>query len=120
MNLILMQKGYPLVVILKNDRQKYYRALEKADKGNMQDIEKFIAQAVERSMNMYLNVIKTNSNRKEQLVTLSELSKYGSFSEKYLNLLARSGKLEAHKEGRVWLSSQKALSDYLLNRERKR
>ncbi len=39
-----MQKGYPVVVILKNDRQKYYRALEKADKGNIQDIEKFIAQ----------------------------------------------------------------------------
>lgn len=120
MNLILMQKGYPLVVILKNDRQKYYRALEKADKGNKQDIEKFIAQAVERSINMYLNVIKTTSNRKEQLITLSELSKYGTFSEKYLNLLARSGKLEAHKEGRVWLSSQKALNEYLLNRERKR
>jgi Fic family protein len=120
MNLILMQKGYPLVVILKNDRQKYYRALEKADKGNIEEIEKFIAQAVERSINIYLNVIKTNSNRKEQLITLSELSNHSTFSEKYLNLLARSGKLEAHKEGRNWLSSQKALNEYLLNRERKR
>jgi len=26
MNLLLMQKGYPLVVILKNDRKKYYRS----------------------------------------------------------------------------------------------
>ena len=120
MNLILMQKGYPMVVILKNDRQKYYRALEKADKGSTQDIEKFIAQAVERSINMYLKAIQTNSNPKEQLITLSELAKYGTFSEKYLNLLARSGKLEAHKEGRLWLSSRKALNDYLENRERKR
>lgn len=120
MNLILLQKGYPLVVILKNDRQKYYRALEKADKGNFNDIEKFIAQAVERSMNMYLQVIKSTSNRKEQYITLSELSKHTAFSEKYLNLLARSGKLEAHKEGRIWLSSRKALNEYMENRERKR
>jgi len=34
MNLLLMQEGYPLVLILKNDRRKYYRVLELADKGN--------------------------------------------------------------------------------------
>lgn len=120
MNLILMQKGYPMVVILKNDRQKYYRALEKADKGSTDDIEKFIAQAVERSMNIYLKAIESTSNKKDQLVPLSTLSKHGSFSSKYLNLLVRSGKLEAHKEGRIWLSSKKALDEYLENRERKR
>jgi Fic family protein len=120
MNLILMQKGYPMVIILKNDRQKYYRALEKADKGQFEDIEKFIAQAVERSMNIYLKAIQSNSNIKENLVLLSELSKQSSFSEKYLNLLARSGKLEAHKEGRNWLSSKKALENYMNDRERKR
>lgn len=120
MNLILMQKGYPLVIILKNDRKKYYRALEKADKGKTDDMEKFVAQAVERSMNIYLKAIQSGSKKDEQLVLLSELAKGSKFSEKYLNLLARSGKLEAHKEGRNWLSSQKALSAYLENRERKR
>jgi Fic family protein len=120
MNLILMQKGYPMVVILKNDRQKYYRALEKADKGNTDDIEKFIAQAVERSMSIYLKAIEVTSNKKDQLMPLSALSKQGSFSSKYLNLLVRAGKLEAHKEGRVWLSSKKALDEYLENRQRKR
>ena len=120
MNLILMQKGYPTVIILKNDRKKYYRALEKADKGKTDDIEKFVAQAVERSINIYLKAIQSGSNKDEQLVLLSELAKESKFSEKYLNLLARSGKLEAHKEGRNWLSSQKALGSYLVNRERKR
>ncbi len=120
MNLILMQKGYPLVTILKNDRKKYYRALEKADRDNYEDLGKFVAHAVERSMNIYLKAIKTGSNPNEQLVLLSELSKVNPYSEKYLNLLVRSGKLEAHKEGRNWVSSQKALDDYLANRERKR
>lgn len=120
MNLILMQKGYPMVIILKNDRQKYYRALDKADRGNSADIEKLIAQAVERSMNIYLKVIKSGTSSYEKLVPLSALTKKSGFSEKYLNLLARSGKLEAHKEGRNWLSSQRALDSYLQTRERKR
>lgn len=120
MNLLLMQKGYPMVIILKNDRQKYYRALEKADTGKYDDLEKFIAQAVERSMNIYLKAIQSGSNPTDRLVPLSELSKHSRFSEKYLNLLARSGKLEAHKEGRNWLSSKAALKNYLANRERKR
>ncbi len=120
MNLILMHKGYPLAIILKNDRQKYYNALNKADRGNTSDIEKLVAQSVERAMNIYLKVIKPGKSANEKLVPLSALTKKSGFSEKYLNLLARSGKLEAHKEGRLWLSSQKAAEAYLNNRERKR
>lgn len=120
MNLILMQRGYPMAIILKNDRHKYYSALDKADRGNTSDIEKIIAQSVERSMNLYLKVIKSLTSVHEKLVSLSSLTKKSGFSEKYLNLLARSGKLEAHKEGRIWLSSQKALDSYLQNRERTR
>lgn len=120
MNVILMQHGYPMVIILKNERKKYYSALEKADKGHFDDIEKLIAQAVERSLNIYIQAIQSTSNTKESLIKLSELAKHSKFSEKYLNLLARSGKLDAHKENRNWLSSQKALEDYLKNRERKR
>lgn len=119
MNLILMQKGYPLVTILKNDRKKYYSALEKADAGNFADFGKFIAQAVERSMNIYLKAIGSGSSKYESLVLLSGLAKSNPYSKKYLNLLARSGKLDAHKEGRNWLSSQKALNEYLANRIRK-
>jgi len=37
-----------------------------------------------------------------------------------LNLLAREGKLGAHKEGRDWVSSEEALKRYLDDRERKR
>lgn len=120
MNLTSMKKGYPMVIILKNDRQKYYRALDRADRGDKTDIEKLIAQAVERSMNIYVKVIKSGASKNEKLVRLSGLTKKSGFSEKYLNLLARSGKLDAHKEGRVWLSSQKALESYLQERERKR
>lgn len=120
MNLLLMTKGYPLVVILKNDRKKYYASLDKADHGDTSAIERLVAQAVERSMNIYLKAIRPKQDPRAKLVPLSKLAAGTKFSEKYLNLLARSGKLEAHKEGRNWVSSKAALKRYLDTRERKR
>jgi len=120
MNILLMQAGYPLVVILKNDRKKYYRTLGEADKGNYLPFVRFIAQAVQRSLDIYLKVLTPSRKDKEHFIPLAEVAKESKFTEKYLNLLARSGKLEAHKEGRNWLSSKDALKRYLDGRERKR
>jgi len=117
MNVLLMQNGYPLVIILKNDRKKYYDVLEKADKGKLEPLIKFVAQAVEKSLNIYLNAIDEVFGKKK-LLLLSELAKKTPYSEKYLNLLARTGRLDAHKEGRNWLSSVDAVREYQNKRER--
>jgi Fic family protein len=117
MNLLLMQKGYPLAVILKNDRKKYYEALDSADKGKPGKLAVLVAQAVERSMTLYLRALGSGD---ERYLPLSEIAKKSPFSAKYLNLLVRSGKLEAHKEGRSWVTSREALERYLAGRERKR
>lgn len=120
MNIALMQAGYPLVVVLKNDRKKYYRTLGEADKGNYAPFVRFIAQAVQRSLDIYLKVLTPALKNKEHFISLAELAKRSKFTDKYLNLLARSGRLEAHKEGRNWLSSKEALERYLEGRKRKR
>lgn len=120
MNVVLLQAGFPLVVILKNDRRRYYRLLGEADKGKTTLFSTFIAQAVQRSLDIYLKVLTPTKEYKEKFITLAELAKNSSFSPKYLNLLTRTGKLEAHKEGRNWLSSKEALKRYLANRKRKR
>ena len=120
MNLLLMQVCYPLAIILKNDRKKYYEVLEQADRGNYESLVKFIAQSVERSLDMYLTTLTPANINQEKFVKLSEISKVVSFSSKYLNLLARQGKCEAHKEGRDWLTSKQAVERYLQNRQRQR
>lgn len=120
MNIILLREGYPLVVILKNDRRRYYRFLAEADKGDPAPFVKFIAQSVQRSLDIYLNVLTPSPKTKEKFITLTELADGSRFSAKYLNLLARTGKLEAHKEGRLWYSSHEALKRYLDRRKRKR
>ncbi|HLE11225.1 MAG TPA: Fic family protein [Bacteriovoracaceae bacterium] len=119
MNLLLMQHGYPLVIILKNDRKKYYDVLEKADAGKMEPLIKFVAQAIEKSLNIYLNAIGDSAGNKK-LYSLSEIAMKTPYSEKYLNLLARYGKIDAHKDGRNWVSSFEAIENYQKNRLRKR
>lgn len=120
MNVLLMREGYPLTIILKNDRRRYYRLLEQADTGTMEAYVRFIAQAVERSLDIYLRALSQTSEEPEKLYTLSELSKYTPYSAKYLNLQVRAGKLEAVKKGRIWLASQEAVQRYIKNRKRKR
>lgn len=120
MNLLLMQKGYPLVVILKNDRKKYYQALAQADKGNYNPFLRFVAQAVERTLDIYLKTLTPANKKKERYLPLSEISKKTPYSAKYLNLLARQGKLEAYKKGRNWLTTKEAVERYRKDRQRQR
>lgn len=119
MNLILMRAGYPLTIILKNDRKKYYSVLAKADADDYTPLVNFIAQTIERSFDIYLKTL-SSKKKKEKLVSLTELTQKTSYSAKYLNLLVRQGKLEAYKEGRNWLSSKDALDRYIKGRERKK
>lgn len=119
MNIILLQTGYPLVIILKNDRRKYYSTLAQADGGNPDPFITFIARAVERSLDLYLETITKNRSTSTRFISLSELGKKFTLTQKHLNLLARSGKIVAHKQGRIWVSSIEAIQQYLDNRERK-
>lgn len=120
MNVMLMQAGYPLVVILKNDRKKYYQLLEKADKGDLPAFVDFIARAVERSLNIYLKTLLPAKSNYGKYSLLSVISKQTPYSEKYLNLLARQGKIEAHKEGRNWVVTMEAINRYMANRQRQK
>ncbi len=120
MNILLMQKGYPLVIILKNDRKRYYRVLQEADKGNYKPLVEFISRATERSLDIYLNMLTPASKNKEKFISLSEASELCHYSAKYLNLLANKGLLNAHKEGRNWVTTKEAITRYMADRQRKR
>ena len=119
MNILLMQNGFPLTIILKNDRKKYYRVLAQADQNNFIPLTLFIAQAVERTLAIYLKTLTPITIKREQYLPLSKLAEYTPYSAKYLNLLIRQGKLAAHKEGRLWLSTKEAIESYIKNRKRK-
>ncbi|MBU2213212.1 MAG: Fic family protein [Patescibacteria group bacterium] len=118
MNVTLMRNGFPLAIILKTDRKKYYSVLQKADSGTVEPLVLFVAQAVERSLDLYIRTFAKEETGK--LMKLSGAATGTPYSAKYLNLLARTGKLFAVKRGRLWYTTKEAVKDYQRNRLRKR
>ncbi len=113
MNIIVLRAGYPLAIILKNDRKRYYRVLAEADAGKYKPLCEFLAQAVLRSLSVYLKVLSPQYSRTEKFLNLSDLSKKSPYSPAYLRKLALTGQLEAVKQGRNWYASEQALENYL-------
>ncbi|WAC41243.1 Fic family protein [Pedobacter sp. SL55] len=120
MNLLLMRKGFPPAIILKNDRKKYYDALNQANNGNYHKLCLMTLQAAERSLNMYINAMPGNSyDDYEPISTIvSELD--FPYGQEYISLLARKGKIDAYKEGKNWVTTKEAIKEYVAKRKRKR
>ena len=75
----------------------------------MSSFANFIARAVNESLQYYLSVFIDE----DHLIPLSEIAEYSSYSQEYLSLRARQGKLDSVKIDNIWHSSKKALKDYL-------
>src|SRR5680860_215293 len=119
MNLLLMRNGFPPAIILKNDRKKYYDALNSANKGNYSKLALLMSQALERTLNIYLQALPDSDIGYTEISRLVEEEEL-PYGQEYISLLARQGKIDAYKEGRNWLTSKEAIEDYVKNRRRKR
>ncbi|XP_047477273.1 protein adenylyltransferase Fic-like [Penaeus chinensis] len=54
MNFLLMQAGYPPVIIRKQDRLMYYDCLQTANEGDTRPFIRFIAHCTEKTLDVYL------------------------------------------------------------------
>ena len=113
MNLLLMQWGFPPVIILKVDRMKYYRALNEANSYQYSKLFLLIFQGLEQSLDRYLNAIAPTDAY--DVLPLSDIAKEPDipYGQEYLSLLARRGELEAFKSGRVWYTTKGAVLHYM-------
>jgi Fic family protein len=112
MNLILMRYGFPPAIILKNDRRKYYTALNQANNGHYEKLMLLTSQALERTLNIYLSALPNPDHDYKVISDLVEEPDV-PYGQEYISLLARQGKIDAHKEGRNWVTSKKAIMDYI-------
>ena len=110
MNLLLLKVGFPPAIILKNDRKKYYDALNQANKGSYQKLCLMMVQALERSLNIYLNAMPGTDDY--ELISNIVMEDEMPYGQEYISLLARRGKIDAYKEGRNWLTTKKAVKNY--------
>ena len=118
-NLLLMQKGYPPIVILKAERKKYINTIDDAHQQKYTAFVNFIARNIERSLSLWIDALKIPSkDGKEEYISLADASKLCRYSQEYLSLLARKGKLETIRLGRNWVTTKKALEEYITNNKK--
>jgi Fic family protein len=116
MNLVLLRVGYPPAIIARANRRQYYRSLAQADAGNPGPLVNLVGRAVERSLTLYLEACTPQAappSPEDEWLPLREVVKLTPYSQDYLSLLARTGRLEAIKRGRVWHTTRQALAAYL-------
>ena len=75
-------------------------------------------QAIERSLNMYINALPGNSYGDYEPIASIVAEPDIPYGQEYVSLLARQGKIDAHKEGKDWLTTKKAVKEYIINRKR--
>ena len=58
MNLILLSSGYPITYFHEEERARYFEGLEKADVGDQEDYLALVCEAVDRSLEHYLEGVR--------------------------------------------------------------
>lgn len=99
MNLLLMMYGYPPAIIRKRDRLAYIGALEKAQLGGSKDdYEVIIANAANRSLDIYLKAAKGESSLSgldaDDLLKIGELAKAVNVTVPTIRHWTKEGLLE--------------------------
>lgn len=115
MNLILFKQGYPPAVILRVNRKQYYQVLMQADAGKNDPLVNFVGRAADHSLALYLEACASKTKRSsanDQWILLSQAAEGTTYTQEYLSLLARQGRIEAIKRGRNWFTTSKAVKEY--------
>jgi cell filamentation protein, protein adenylyltransferase len=109
LNIMLIQDGYPPALILREWRQRYIKALQEASAGDYQAIIDLIGQAVELSLDRYLQACQEATTH---LLSMKDLAPLFETTVDYLGQLARAGKFAAQKRGLYWYASVEEVARY--------
>lgn len=113
LNLILVRSGYPPAVIYKRDRNRYLKALRKADTGDAGPLGELIARAVTDNLYRFVVPAVAGPNRLVPLAALATKERGASM----LRAAAERGRLKVQKgpDGQ-WRSTRTWLDEYLASR----
>lgn len=100
MNLLLLQKGYPPALIRKEDRARYIDAVEKGQlQGELSDYYQIIYEAVDRSLDIYLEALEEKEMptgekpAKKDLLKIGQLAKISGESVPTIRFWTKEGLL---------------------------
>jgi hypothetical protein len=117
LNLILVRLGYPPAIIYKNQRNRYLRALRRADAGDDGALGELIARAI--LDNLYKFIVPALAGP-ARIVPIAALARPG-LTAGALRAAAVRGALQATKgsDGQ-WRSSRNWVDEYVRTRQRRR
>lgn len=116
LNLLFVRHGYPPAVVYKRDRDKYLRALQRADSGDAGSMGEMMARAVKHSVDRF---ILPGLAGPHKMVPISALAGNG-LSHNALALAAQRGRLQASYQNGQWYSTQKLVAEYRESRYQRR
>jgi fido (protein-threonine AMPylation protein) len=113
LNLILVRSGYPPAVIYKRDRNRYLKALRKADAGDAGPLGELLARAVTDNLYRFVVPAVAGPNRLVPLAALATEER----KVPALRAAIESGRLKAQKgpDGQ-WRSTRAWLDEYIATR----
>lgn len=116
LNFLLVRYGYPPAVIYKAHRQKYLRALERADNREPGELAELIARSVKHSIERFLLPALAGPLRMVPLAALAD----ERLSHVALAAAAKRGRLQAHRMEQGWYSTRQWVDEYAGSRKRGR
>ena len=99
LNLILMRAGFPIAIITKDDRQRYYDSLEEAQSSDLAPFIALLMECVNESLEEYETAAREQQDFQEGIKSLVE-----KFSP--------TGERDARNEFEVWRNAMELLKSY--------
>jgi hypothetical protein len=114
LNLVLVRLGYPPVVILKTQRDRYLRAMQRADSGEYGPLGEILARAMIDNLNRFIIPGVAGPAKLVPLASLVDRE----MTAVALRAAAVRGRLDAQQRGDgTWLSTRKAVETYKKSRD---
>lgn len=115
LNLVLVRLGYPPVVVLKEQRSAYLKAMQHADKGDFGPLGEILARAMIDNLNRFIIPSVAGPAKLVPIAALVD----ADISLVALRAAAQRGRLDAfQRSDGQWLSSRKAVDSYKKSRHR--
>jgi hypothetical protein len=109
--------GYPLIIVLKQQRSAYLAALQRADDGDYGPLGEILARAMYDNLNRFIVPSLAGPARLVPLAALVDKD----LSLAALRQAAQRGRLDAVQSAdSVWRSTRKAVEEYRRTRQRRR
>lgn len=99
MNLLLMRYGYPIAIITKEDRLRYYDALEQSQTSDLSGLIALMSECVEESLEEYERAVAEQVEQEEWARTVA-------------GRLTRQERVRAGNEYELWKSAMDLLKSY--------